>query len=66
MITDLINRLQKCPEYSCSRCVYYKTPACAMEEAVRELRRYNQILDISRETSPSTYESLMGGRYETF
>ena len=49
MITDLINRLQKCPEYSCSRCVYYKTPACAIEEAVRELRRYNQILDISGE-----------------
>lgn len=66
MITDLINRLQKCPEYSCSRCVYYKTPACAMEEAVRELRRYNQILDISSGTSPNTDGSLMGERYETF
>lgn len=22
MINDLINRLQKCPEYSCSRCTY--------------------------------------------
>ena len=66
MITDLINRLQKCPEYSCSRCVYYKTPACAIEEAVRELRRYNQILDISGGTPPRTDESLIGGRYETF
>lgn len=66
MITDLINRLQKCPEYSCSRCVYYKTPACAIEEAVRELRRYNQILDISGGTPPRANESLMGGRYETF
>ena len=66
MITDLINRLQKCPEYSCSRCVYYKTPACAIEEAVRELRRYNQILDISDKTSPRADEFLIKGRCETF
>ena len=66
MITDLINRLQKCPEYSCSRCVYYKTPACAIEEAVRELRRYNQILNISDKTSPRADEFLIKGRYETF
>ena len=32
----------------------------------RELRRYNQILDVSSGTSPSTNESLMGGRYEAF
>ena len=45
MINDLINRLQKCPEYSCSRCTYYGTPACAIREAIVELKRYDQIFE---------------------
>lgn len=43
MINDLINRLQKCPEYSCSRCTYYGTPACAIKEAIVELKHCDQI-----------------------
>ena len=44
MINDLINRLQKCPENSCSRCTYYGTPACAIKEAIVELRHYEQVI----------------------
>ena len=44
MINDLINRLQKFPEYSCSRCTYYRTPACAIKEAIVELRHYEQVI----------------------
>lgn len=43
MISELISRLQKCPEYSCSRCTYYGTPACTIKEAIVELKRCDQI-----------------------
>ena len=45
MISELISRLQKCPECSCSRCTYYGTPACAIREAIVELKRYDQIFE---------------------
>lgn len=52
MIKDLINRLQNCPEYSCSRCTKYKTPECAVNEAIVELRRFDQVCKIlERETT---------------
>jgi len=44
MIDNLIERLKKCPEYSCSRCTYYGTSACAIKEAIVELKHYVQIL----------------------
>ena len=49
MISELISRLQKCPEYSCSRCTYYGTPACTIREAIVELKRYDQIFELIKE-----------------
>ena len=45
MINDLIEKLKKCPEYSCSRCQAYGTPFCAVKEAIQELKRFDQVLD---------------------
>lgn len=49
MINNLIERLKKCPEYSCSRCTYYGTSSCAIKEAVVELRHYVQMLEHNTE-----------------
>ena len=49
MINELIGRLKKCPDYSCSRCQAYGTPFCAVKEAIQELKRFDQVLDILNE-----------------
>lgn len=50
MINELIERLAKCPSCTCSRCSYDGTDACAVTEAIRELKRFDQVIDIlSRE-----------------
>lgn len=49
MINDIINRLQKCPEYSCSRCNKYGTPECAVKEAIKELKAFDKVLDLLKE-----------------
>ena len=49
MISELIYRLQQCPEYSCSRCTYYGTPACAINEAIVELKRCDQMFEWLKE-----------------
>jgi putative ribosome biogenesis GTPase RsgA len=49
MISELIERLQKCPEWSCSRCQEYGTPFCAVREAVQELKRFDHVLEILNE-----------------
>lgn len=42
---DLKYELRKCTECSCSRCHLYSTPDCYVNMAIRELNRYEQILD---------------------
>lgn len=46
MINELIERLSKCPSCTCSRCSYNGTDACAVSEAIRELRRFDQVIEV--------------------
>ena len=46
MLNNLIERLSKCPDFSCSRCSANGTPFCAVKEAVIELKRFDQVIDI--------------------
>ena len=46
MIDKLIERLEKCPEYTCNRCQYNGTEHCAVTEAIRELRRFDMVIDV--------------------
>lgn len=43
---NLIERLKQCPECSCSRCNKYQTSACAINEAIVELRRFDQVITV--------------------
>ena len=45
MISNLIERLRKCPDYSCSRCQAYGTQFCAVREAIQELKRFDHVLN---------------------
>lgn len=49
MFDELIERLKKCPDYSCSRCQAYGTPFCAVREAIQELNRFDRVIDILNE-----------------
>lgn len=49
MFNELIERLKKCPDYSCSRCQAYGTPFCAVREAIQELNRFDRVIDILSE-----------------
>lgn len=49
MFNELIERLKKCPDYSCSRCQAYGTPFCAVREAIQELNRFDRVIDILNE-----------------
>lgn len=49
MFEELIERLEKCPDYSCSRCQAYGTPFCAVREAIQELSRFDRVIDILNE-----------------
>lgn len=44
MIEELITRLSKCPDYTCARCSYAGTDGCAINEAIRELKRFDQVI----------------------
>lgn len=44
-MADLIQKLRKCKECSCSRCVKYGSVDCYIEIAIRELNRYEQAFD---------------------
>lgn len=55
MIRELIDRMKKCPEYSCSRCTLYHTPNCAINEAARELERFDQVIKVLEKDD--TYEN---------
>ena len=46
MFEDLIQRLKKCPDCSCSRCQAYGTLFCAVTEAARELERFDRVIDL--------------------
>ena len=46
MINELIERLSKCPSCTCSRCSYDGTDACAVVEAIRELKRFDQVIKV--------------------
>lgn len=46
MFEDLIKRLQKCPELTCHRCTKAGTEFCAVNEAVRELKRFDHVIEI--------------------
>ena len=46
MINELIERLSKCPSCTCSRCSYDGTDACAVTEAIRELKRFDQVIEV--------------------
>ena len=48
MPIDFASELRKCKEYSCSRCVYNGTNACYVEQAIKELGRYEQAMDSIR------------------
>ena len=50
MIEDLVERLRKCPDCSCSRCQAYGTPFCAVKEAIRELKRFDHVIDTINNT----------------
>lgn len=54
MINDLIERLKKCPDCSCSRCQAYGTQFCAVREAIQELKRFNHVIDILRDENNLT------------
>lgn len=46
MFEELIHRLQKCPELTCNRCTKAGTEYCAVNEAVRELKRFDHVIEI--------------------
>lgn len=46
MLSELIERLSKCPDFSCSRCSANGTQFCAIKEAVLELKRFDQVINM--------------------
>lgn len=49
MFEELIEHLNLCPEFTCSRCNKYGTEACAVKEAIVELKRFDHIIHILQE-----------------